>query len=317
VRRLFPQLSVLPLFVLVGCGDAFVEPTPPELEWADVRQAEVTVEEPVVLGVITDLALWAEDRCAQMSDALAEVHTASSKAAVGAAYRLPTIHLSASCAQHRDRRLPAGVTEALEEAVGAFEGAAARPLILYVNNVDAPLSSGLVSDLKALRAPLSNGLVPLLWVVGPTAVAEQLAPDEHLPWTWTGDPDLLPRIGARLDQKLPLWSGHPPERVEVLPGGLRERAVALKVCRHSPHLVAGSVPLDGTPVPFTVSVPAHLRVAGLEPRLARSGPAEAPRELEWSVEVCTARCDRTLPAADGGLGTYWKSTRGCTREDAR
>ncbi len=312
-----PRISALGWLaaaVLLSCGGDFVEPNPPALEWLDQRRVVQTRFEPVVLAVVVDLSIRDEESCAEVIAALRDVHREAATEPVRNALMVPPVVLTPGCEQTRDRRLPESLREELERAVAELPGHEVRPVVLYVNNLDVPLSSGLAADLKALRQPLSNGQAPVLWGVVLPAVEAQLDLEILHPWTWARDPALLPAIRDGLDARLPPWSEEPLERVDLLPADVRARAHAVKVCDHSSALSAGSVPVDGSAVSLEEVGDPYLSVGGPPRERARIGPLTPPRELTWRVEVCGGHCDRTVRGEHGALGPRWSRSVGCTRE---
>jgi hypothetical protein len=308
--------SLLLVLALTACGGGFVEPNPPVLSTVVVERSIPVSIEPVVFQLILDLQVPDDpEACNSARSRLKSVLGASANPILQNAMVLPTEEFltgSAQCSQASGRRLAAEKIRAqMNSLIASQPDFHIRPLILYANGSEVPLTPELRGDFRELLEPLSNGIVPLFWIVTSKSVAHQLTGDRELEWTFATDDALMISLTALAEQDLPLWSvGSTSDTGAPLlaPSTLAETQ-ALKICSAERIHIEG-VAMDGTAVDVTPDNPPWMRVQ-IQPLFAQPQSLAPPGGARAVVEICADRCERFVPDENGALGETWRSKAGC------
>ena len=306
----------LPLAVFAACGSGFVEPNPPMLSTVVVERPIPATMEPVVFQLILDLQVPDDfEACETARSRLRNVLGGSSIPALQNAMVLPTeefLNESSPCAQSAARRLDAPKIRARMNALIASEpGFHIRPLILYANGSEVPLTRELLGDFRDLLQPLSNGLAPLFWIVTSKSVAHQLTGDREIEWTFATDDAVMSSITALAEQELPLWTSDASSDpgAPLLSQSLLEQTRAIKICQVERLHVEGA-PIDGTTADVDPTQPPSMRIQ-IPPLIAQPRSLATPSPAKAVVEICADRCERFVPDEQGALDETWRAKAGC------
>jgi len=202
-------LRALASFALVlacGCGNHFVEPHPPQLERAQATYTAGSAGEPTSYLVVLDLYLERSAGCAdQHAFALQTIRAAMGPEAIEIAVE----DASPTCAQLSTRSIdPLAVDTAIVAAQAAHAAAHLRPILVYVNNIDLPITHPLIDQLAAIRSRSVARVqqAPLYWALAAAKPAGDLRSDRIVPWTFTGDAALGATLRSLASADLPLQS---------------------------------------------------------------------------------------------------------------
>src|SRR4051812_34269483 len=131
--------TVVLALLAAGCGEVhFVEPNPPRLFHNRVEFTATSVSEPLVWVAVLDIFIQDTGECAwARQTTLATIRDAISRVTVQQ-IELPAQDLAGDCRQRGETALDvAGLQAAAAVARNALPGAHVRPLVVYVDNIDA------------------------------------------------------------------------------------------------------------------------------------------------------------------------------------
>jgi hypothetical protein len=205
------------------------------------------------------------------------------------------------------------VAQALSIAEASFPGRHLRPVYVYVDNVDLALPSALLQAFTTLRA--QSTLPGLFLTVSLAALATQLAAFSAVPWTYAGDPALAQRLGAAVEQALPLQSTATTTTgpVALLDSAQVETTREFKVCalpgigtvENPPDVGVAQIVDRSNPPTITFDLPQAIA-------LPKSGFHTVT--ISIPVEGCTAHCDRYYIAEAGDDPHRWDEMKRCALE---
>lgn len=306
----FPRLALACIAVAVsGCPGGFVDPNPPKLErvvWAYTAEAE---DRPLVYAIVFDLHLADPSRCPQVKATIrGHLRSLLADAVTGAVEAPETDVTGGTCVQTVWRTVdPYAVQNGAISAAGRFPQGTVRPVFIYVNNVDG-IPQNLFYQLKMLRNPASAfAAAPLLWGIVLPKVKAAISFERSAAWTYAEDPALVAPLLEAAGKDLPL-QGTAAATVELFTVQDVQGYTWLKSCTALPtgsfavnfradgsasRIQLGAVPAIG----FTTSTPPTPK-----------GDFKPP-EYTFTVEVCTAHCERYLRYA--GHYRSWLDARGC------
>ena len=286
-----------------------MEPNPPRLFHNRAEFTSAAVSEPLVWVAILDLFIQDTTGCAQArAGTLAAIRAAISHVAVPQ-IELPAQDLSPDCRQRGERALDVPALQAaLASARNAFRGAHVRPLIIYVDDVEAQLPPDAFNTISAMRAIDGNHL----WTVSFDGVFTQLGAERQIAWTYAGDPALAARLDEAVKADLPLQStatatsGPVPLLGAAQLDGTRE----FRLCGPPRSAVDGSYPEP---------LVAHALDRGNPPTVNFAIPqAFAMPKTQFGsstftalVEGCTANCDRFFIREPGDDPSRWDQMTRC------
>src|SRR3954462_5352933 len=146
------RLAFVALFS-IACGEVhFIDPNPPQLFRAQTKFTPPAIDEPIVWISISNLFFEDAGSCDWSHQTTLGAVRAAFAAVGGQQVELPAQDLSPDCRQ-RNAAVPdvAAVRAAFASAVAAFPSARIRPVVVYLDNIDAPLDSGTAGSLLSLR----------------------------------------------------------------------------------------------------------------------------------------------------------------------
>lgn len=299
-----------------GCETRFVDPTPPQLVRLQ-KFLDVTVtEQPLVFGVILDLHLPDSGECARARDRLLATVRSTMASAAPQLAELAMIDLSPGCQQPSDRRIDfAAYNSELTSAQNRFPRKPVRPLLLYFNNIDLPLGTGLLNDFERFRveAFLKGQPLPLIWGTAmPRTLQSGVAFDATFPWTFTTDPSLFDGIAETASRQLPLRVANatPPEGTPLFSTEEQGWVLEFKLCGTQPRITGVNFDLSGEAVVLQPSAPPRVKLALPEGPVLRT-EVEAER-ITFTIEACRQDCGRLYPTRSGSV--VWNETYGCLLE---
>ena len=309
------MLRALASFALVlacGCGNHFVEPHPPQLERAQATYTAGSAGEPTSYLVVLDLYLERSAGCAdQHAFALQTIRAAMGPEAIEIAVE----DASPTCAQLSTRSIdPLAVDTAIVAAQAAHAAAHLRPILVYVNNIDLPITHPLIDQLAAIRSRSVARVqqAPLYWALAAAKPAGDLRSDRIVPWTFTGDAALGATLRSLASADLPLQSetGDVAGPLPLLGEDALHRALQFKLCSGSDFVAPLGFAGDGSAQPVDPQKPPAFSVA-LPPRYAIPLSEFKPRAITLPVELCLLHCDRFFGYLPGDDPVVWDQVAGC------
>ena len=296
----------------IGCGEVhFVDPNPPRLFRSHAQFTSAARDEPVVWIAILDLFIEDATACAWARQTTLATLRRAVTAAGGAQVELPAQDLAPECRARGTQAVDAeAVSAAFAAARTSFAGAHLRPLIVFVDNLDALLPSSMSAALASARALSSPPA--LLWSVSQPSVGSQLAADRIVEWTYAGDPELPARVAAAVSEFLPLRTTATATSgpVPLLDARQLETALEFKLCALPPGATARGAPLLGVthmvdpanPPTITFDLPQLVAT----PRFLFS-----ETQLSIPVEGCMGNCNRYYIGHPGDVPQRWDMMPDC------
>jgi hypothetical protein len=189
-----------------------------------------------------------------------------------------------------------------------------RPVILYANNLELPLSparSGSLGELAA-RLTAQQGMPPLVWLVASKTVTKQLVWDNSQDWTWAGDPVVSGGMRSFAQLALPLQTeaGTVSEPQPLLSSADLEGAQEFKLCAPILDAATSGLPEPGLAARVDRAAPPRWQVV-LPQQLAAPKSAFYTHTVTAKLEVCDGNCDRFYDIDPDQLQRSWEVTRGC------
>jgi len=306
------RLALLALFS-IACGEVhFIDPNPPQLFRAQSKFTPPTIDEPIVWIAISNLFFEDAASCSWSRQTTLGAVRAAFAATKGQQIELPAQDLSPDCRQ-RNAAVPdvAAVRAAFASAVAAFPSARIRPVVVYLDNINAPLDANTANALMSLRNSPS-GFQSILWMVGFDQVGSQILADHRIGWTYTGDSAMASQIRSMVAGDLPLRTTAAPSTgpVPLLDAAQLEVAHEIKVCALPKDLVPDEPPKLGATQLIDRARPPTL---SFQLPQAVAVPRSLYTEETYRVvtEACSANCDRYFIREPGDEPQRWDEMKGC------
>jgi hypothetical protein len=277
--------------------------THPELETYEHAYRPPLRTSRVVVLPVFNLELPDASRCqatiAGLAAAIAETASSLDGAAVTTTLVSPPAPTDGSC-RHTDDAL---VDDALldERLGGLFGSPDATAVLVYVDNLGAPLSAALVGALAEARrwAERRSGLLQLA-TLAPPVVWASLPFDATATWTYSEDPG-LPALADSLLRALVPYRAYVHDAHELVPFFAEGTPAFLgyKVCAASRPIAvrndvgAPYVPMDDAAAGYWVELPSAWMPAG----------SFSPVAVQARLEACSRFCAQA--------GENWSTASGC------
>lgn len=299
-----------------GCETRFVDPTPPQLTRLDKFLDVNAVDLPLAYAVILDLHLPDPGECARARDRVVSTVHALLLSKVPQLHAMRLLDLSPGCQQADERRISFTVYNAeLRQAQNLYPDRPLRPLLLYFNNIDLPLTEGLFHDFERLRgeAALRNAPIPLMWATAlPRTLLGGISFDATQPWTYSTDPRLFDGLNETASRQLPLRLARatPPEGALLFSEQEQSWVKAFKGCDVTPRVAGVNFVLSGEATALQPSAPPRIKVK-LSDGPVLKGEARSER-ITFTIEACRQDCHRRYPTRRGSF--VWNDVYGCMTE---
>lgn len=301
---------------LCACsGTLFVDATPPRLRRVVAQYKTGAQAEPLLFVQLLELYVEDPGTCAvAKSWFLDSTRRALSGISVEQLELAPR-DLAPQCTQREGVALD---VDRLVAEVKTFSlarpQAHVRPVILYANNLELPLSPARSGSLGALAARLTaqQGMPPLVWLVASKAVTKQLVWDNAQDWTWAGDPAVAGAMRSFALLALPLQTeaGTVSDPQPLLSSADLEGAQEFKLCAPIVDAATSGLPEPGITARVDRAAPPRWQVV-LPQQLAAPKSAFSTHTVTAKLEVCDANCDRFYDIDPDQLQRGWDVTRGC------
>jgi hypothetical protein len=301
---------------LCACsGTLFVDATPPRLRRVVAQYQTSGLAEPLVLVKLLELYVEDPGTCGVAKSWFLD---ATHRALVGLSVEqveLATRDLAPQCTQREGVALDVdGIVAEVHAFALAHPQAHVRPVILYANNLELPLSPARSSSLGTLAARLTaqQGTPPLVWLVASKTVAKQLVSDYAQDWTYAGDPAVAGAMGSFAQLTLPLQTeaGTVSDPQPLLKAADLEGAQAFKLCAAIAGATANGLPEPGVAAKVDRAAPPRWQVV-LPQQLAAPKSAFSTHTVTAKLEVCDGNCDRFYSIDPDQLQRGWDVTKGC------
>jgi hypothetical protein len=296
--------------------DAFPETFRQELHWAPPRETA-----PVVWRFVADLQIADPARCDKVSQTVHDLFAAAF-AAAGNAHELQRVDLAPGCHQDPGRALDgAGLADDAKSYLASTSSNQwQRPVLVYVNNLDAPLPQSLVDSLDVYRGSFSGKTVPLDLALATDATFLSTGWDVPLQFAAIEDPQLAQTIQAAVMANLPVTTElhddadilplMPPDTVTA------EAGHPWKLCQASPAIqrMDGVFPIDDsdlTPLIHAQAPPGFM--VTLPPKILVPAALFAPDDVLVRWEICRRWCDHAFTDESGAVRPNWSTTPACVR----
>ena len=301
---------------LCACGGTlFIEPNPPRLRRVAARYTTSSMPEPLVFLPLFDLYVEDPAGCAPAKSWFAD---AAHRAVLGLApdaSELAARDLAPRCTQREGVELDVSAVLAEVRAVAlARPQAHLRPVILYANGLDLPLSASRSRSLVTLLASLTAelGRPPLLWLVASKAVSAQLVPDQAQDWTYAGDPAMAAAMRSFAELTLPLQTevGTVSQPLPLLGSADLESVQQFKLCSSDSSASLPGLPGPGVAARLARAAPPLWSVV-LPAQVAARKSSFSTHTVRVGLEVCDLHCDRYTAIDPDQLQHSWDTVTGC------
>jgi hypothetical protein len=277
---------------------------------------------PIAWRFVSDLQIADAGRCDQVATMVHDFF-AGAFAAAGSAHELARVDLAPGCVQDPGRSLDGAM---LADEVKSWLAANSsnqyqRPILVYVNNLDAPLPQSLLDSVEVYVASFPDPhMVPLDIALATGQALTSFPWDLQLQFAAVEDPQLKQSIQAAAMASLPLKTElHNDDDLIPLmtPDTVAaEKGHPWKLCQASPAIQRfnGPFPIDDTdltpliepfnPPQFTVVLPQQILV-----------PASsfAPDDVIIRWEICRRWCDHAYRDESGASHPDWLTTPVCVK----
>jgi hypothetical protein len=305
-------LILVALFA-IACGEIhFIDPNPPTLFRAQTKFSPAAIDEPIVWIAIFNLFFEDESGCSWARDTTVGALRSAFAGAGGQQLELAAQDLAPGCRQRDSVQLDApAVQAAFASSQAAFPSARIRPVVVYLDNIDAQLAPGTAALIASLRNG-STGLASLIWTVGFDQVGTQLRSERRLGWTYTGDPTFSSQIRNVVSSELPLrtTAARSTGPVQLLDASQLEVVHVMKVC-----VLPKDLPPDDPPRLGAAQVVDRARPPTLSFQLPQQValPRSLYNDVMYSVvvEACSGNCDRYFIREAGDPPQRWDEMTAC------
>jgi hypothetical protein len=306
------RLAFSALF-LIACGEVhFVDPNPPQLFRAQSKFIAGTVDEPIVWVSITNLFTEDAAACAGSRQTTLGALRAAFASVGGQQLELPAQDLAPGCNQRNVTKLDvAAVQAAFAGAQSAFPGSRIRPVVVYLDNINAQVDAATAALILSLKNG-PGGLQSLIWTVAFDAVGQQLGADRRISWTYTGDPALASQMQGAVSADLPLrtTAALTSGPVPLLDDAQLQIAHEIKVCLLPKDLVPDEPPALGKTQLIDRARPPTLT---FQLPQAVAMPRSLYTEVPYAVvtEGCSGNCDRYYVRDPDDTPERWDEMKRC------
>jgi hypothetical protein len=302
---------------LCACsGTLFVDATPPRLRRVVAEYKTRAQAEPVLFVQLLELYVEDPGTCGVAKSWFLD---STRRALLGISVEqleLAPRDLAPQCTQREGVALDVDrlVAEVRTFAL-AHPQAHVRPVILYANNLELPLSAARSASLGTLAARLTaqQGTPPLVWLVASKTVTKQLVWDHAQDWTWAGDPVVSAAMRSFAVLALPLQTeaGTVSDPQPLLSSADLEGAQEFKLCAAITEAATSGLPEPGgIAARVDRAAPPRWQVV-LPQQLAAPKSAFSTHTVTARLEVCDGNCDRFYNIDPDQLQRGWDVTRGC------
>lgn len=297
--------------LLGGCETYFVDPHPPDISTLSREQVLKAQDLPLVYGLIFDLHIPNADECTRVKEQLTAAFRTALLPPGRKGMEMYAQDLSPGCVQPSSRSYSySQYADQVRQAEELFGRGRVKPVLLYFNNVELPLPSGLREDFINLQ--YGGGNAPLLWALTTQEVLSNTRFAQNAPWTYSSDPRLTARLAELARAQLPFIQLEQPsaEGVALFTPQELSWVREFKGCTRPGGL-------DGTnfvygPQSLTVNAaqPPRFRVTVPQQEPVPRNQKLEPVTVRFTLEVCREKCERFFPTPEGEL-LAWSATPRC------
>lgn len=308
-------------------------PFTPSAVLAGEQQDYVPLEErpPIIYAYLIDTLIKSQTRCDRAISGIASVVDEKIGERAPGSIRLgsftpldpQTGRPRSGCEQASDQDYPVRqIVEALKQAAAGFEPQRVRFVLIYINNVDLPVSERVQTQLQELLFEVNSIENVLLygWAIGSNLVIDLFGWDDSLGWAPIDDEIFIEDLKAWGDRALPFRTMLHDDQTEILinkPVTAVARPNFFKMCATTPEVVVGVglgdgqiAPAGEVYYPWPESGSPHYWALLDEQVLIENGFYQRVR-VSSSVETCERFCDMPFRASSGTDYTNWLETERC------
>jgi hypothetical protein len=283
-------------------------------------------EAPVVWRMVTDLEIVDGARCTQVGQVVHQTWAQAFSSSGAPSHELAAVDLAPGCQQSMGRAIDAGplADDAKSYVAAHYPNQYQAPILVYVNNLDVPLPSSLITSLGTYQSAfVPPHLKAIEWGFAANAALQSFPFNEALEFVAIEDPQFSTTITNTVHMLLPFKTQlHMPDDVLLLMPAATVTSSAgdpWKVCQASPSIVRLSQGQPVAPNVITLNIdpqdPPSFTV-DLPPKILVPSSQFMSDTVVVRYEICRRWCDHPFTDEGGAMHDSWLTTPACLKNSA-